>query len=200
MEFTLEHGVDHLEGLVDLLPDLCARQDDLARHEDEQHDLGLDHAIDQTREQLRLVRAEVVMLGSQTLEADGELDVARADNVLDLEVGELGIEAELLDDARILARRQLRVILRLCARDDHLARGEDERRGFRLADTHDHGGETLETRSVSKDESMKNVRAPLPRSGVVSSTFGLYSAFLACSAIVLRSSRQSRLTVATIFL
>lgn len=34
----------------------------------------------------------------------------------------------------------------------------------------------------------------------VSSTFGLYSAFLACRAIVLRSKRQSRLTVATIFL
>jgi hypothetical protein len=31
-------------------------------------------------------------------------------------------------------------------------------------------------------------------------TFGLYSAFRACSAIVFRSSRTSRLTVATIFL
>jgi hypothetical protein len=31
-------------------------------------------------------------------------------------------------------------------------------------------------------------------------TFGLYSAFLACRAIVLRSSRHSKLTVATIFL
>src|SRR6266511_4108026 len=30
-------------------------------------------------------------------------------------------------------------------------------------------------------------------------TLGLYSAFLACSAIVFKSSRQSRLTVATIF-
>lgn len=33
-----------------------------------------------------------------------------------------------------------------------------------------------------------------------SSTFGLYSAFLACRAIVLRSKRQSKLTVATMFL
>jgi hypothetical protein len=31
-------------------------------------------------------------------------------------------------------------------------------------------------------------------------TFGLYSAFLACNAIVFKSKRQSRLTVATIFL
>lgn len=117
----MEHGVDHLEGLVDLLPDLCARQDDLARHEDEQDDLGLDHTVDQTREQLWLVRTEVVMLGSQALKADGELDVARADNVLDLEVGELGVETKLLDDTRILARRQLGVILRLRTGHDHLA-------------------------------------------------------------------------------
>jgi len=31
-------------------------------------------------------------------------------------------------------------------------------------------------------------------------TFGLYSAFLACNAIVFKSNRHSRLTVATIFL
>ena len=31
-------------------------------------------------------------------------------------------------------------------------------------------------------------------------TFGLYSAFRACKAIVLRSSRHSRFTVATMFL
>ena len=31
---------------------LCTREDDLARNEDEQDDLGLDHAVDETREQL----------------------------------------------------------------------------------------------------------------------------------------------------
>jgi hypothetical protein len=34
----------------------------------------------------------------------------------------------------------------------------------------------------------------------VSYTFGLYSAFRACRAIVFKSKRQSRLTVATMFL
>ena len=33
---------------------LGTRQDDLARDEDEKHDLWLDHAVDQTREQLRI--------------------------------------------------------------------------------------------------------------------------------------------------
>jgi hypothetical protein len=31
---------------------LCTSQDDLARHKDEKHDLGFDHAINETREQL----------------------------------------------------------------------------------------------------------------------------------------------------
>ena len=140
---TLQHRVDHLERLVDLLADLSASEDDLAAHEDEKDDLGLDHAVDETREKLRLVRAEVVMLGRKTLQTDGELDVARADNVLDLEVGELGIEAELLDDAGVLARGKLRVILRLGTSDDHLAGRKDERSRLGLADTHDDGSETL---------------------------------------------------------
>jgi hypothetical protein len=139
----LQHGVDHLEGLIDLLSDLGTSEDNLAADEDEEHDLGLDHAVDETGEQFRLVGAEVVMLGRQTLETNGELDVTRPNDVLNLEVGELGIEAELLDDARVLARGKLRVIFRLCTRDNHLAARKDQRRGLGLANTHDDSGETL---------------------------------------------------------
>lgn len=53
-----EYGVDVLEGLVDLLPQLGARQHDLARYEDQQHNLGLHHTVDETREQLGLVLHE----------------------------------------------------------------------------------------------------------------------------------------------
>lgn len=91
--FTLKHRVDHFEGLIDLLSNLCASQDDLARHEDEQDNLGLDHAVDETREQFRLVGAEIVMLRRKSFQANGELDVAGADNVLDLEVRKLCVEA-----------------------------------------------------------------------------------------------------------
>ena len=63
--------------------------------------------------------------------------------ILDFEVGELGIEPELLNDTRILARSKLGVILRLGTRHHHLARSEDECGGLRLANTHDHGRETL---------------------------------------------------------
>lgn len=80
---------------------------------------------------------------SKTLETNGKLNVARADNVLDLEVGELGVETEFLDDTRILARGKLRVILRLGTSDDHLAGREDQGSGLRLADTHDDSGKTL---------------------------------------------------------
>jgi len=72
--------------LVDLLADLGTSQDDLAADEDEQDDLGLHHAVDETREELRLVGRESVMARGKTLQANGELDVAGADNVLDLEV------------------------------------------------------------------------------------------------------------------
>ena len=51
-----------------------------------------------------------MMPTGKTLQADGKLDVARANNVLDLEIRELGIEPKLLDDASIFARRQLGVI------------------------------------------------------------------------------------------
>ena len=50
-----EHRVDELEGLVDLLADFGASKHDLARDEDEQHNLRLHHPVDETRKQLRLV-------------------------------------------------------------------------------------------------------------------------------------------------
>lgn len=49
---TAQHGVDVVERHVDLLADFGTRQDDLARNEDEQDHLGLDHAVDETREEL----------------------------------------------------------------------------------------------------------------------------------------------------
>lgn len=78
--------------MVNLVADLGAREYDFAAHEDQENDLGLDHAVNETGEQLRLVRTEVVMARSQTLEADGELDITRTNNVLDFEVREFGVE------------------------------------------------------------------------------------------------------------
>ncbi len=83
-----EHGVDELKGLVNLLADLGSCQDDLAGNEDEQHNLGLHHAVNETWEEFGFVRREHVMAASKALQADGKLDVARAHNVLNLEVGE----------------------------------------------------------------------------------------------------------------
>lgn len=79
----------------------------------------------------------------ETLETNRELDVARTDDVLDLEVGELRVEAELLDDAGVFARRKLRIILGLGTGNHHLARSEDESRRLGLADTHNNSSETL---------------------------------------------------------
>ena len=83
------------------------------------------------------------MGAGEALQTDGELHVARPDDVLDLEVCEFRIEAQLLNDARVLARCQLAVGLALCASHHHLARGEDERRRLWIANAHDDGSETL---------------------------------------------------------
>jgi hypothetical protein len=139
----LKHRVDHFECLVNLFSNFRASQDDLARDEDQENNLRLDHSVDETREQLRFIRAEVVMAWRKTFQANGELDVARADDVLDLEVGELGVETELLDDASILSWCKLRIVLGLCASDNHLPWGEDQSRGLGFTDTHDNSRETL---------------------------------------------------------
>lgn len=47
---------------------LRTREDNLARDEDEEHDLGLHHAVDQTGEQLWFVRREHVMSAGQLRE------------------------------------------------------------------------------------------------------------------------------------
>lgn len=50
------------------------------------------------------------MTRRKAFKTDGELDIARADNVLDLEIRKLGVKAELLNDSRVFTRRQARVL------------------------------------------------------------------------------------------
>ena len=93
---------------------------------------------------LRLVAAELSVAVRKSLQPNGELDVATAHNILDLELGELGVEPKLLHNTCVLARRQPRVVFRLRTRHDHLARREDQRGRLGVADTHDHRRETLQ--------------------------------------------------------
>jgi len=142
--------VNEFKGLVNLLADLGTSENDLARDEDQEDNLWLHHAVNETWEKFGFVRAEHVMARCQTLETNRKLDVARANNVLDLEVGEFGVETELLNDTSILARRKLRIVFRLCTSDDHFATCKDQSSGLGFANTHDDGGETLEETRVSK--------------------------------------------------
>jgi len=73
---VLKHRVYHLKGVVDLLSNFRSSQDNLSAYEDEKHDLRSDHAVDEAREQLRLIGAEVVMATGQAFETDGEFDIA----------------------------------------------------------------------------------------------------------------------------
>lgn len=105
-----------------------------------------------------------MMARGQTLETDGELDVAGANNVLDLEIRKLCVETwggllamcpdpndtpqtslltQLLDDPGILAASKFRIILRLGASHNHLSTGKDQGSRLGLTDTHDNSGESL---------------------------------------------------------
>jgi hypothetical protein len=45
----------YLEGAIDFLADFGAGEDDFSRDEDQEDDLGIDHSVNQPREQFRLV-------------------------------------------------------------------------------------------------------------------------------------------------
>lgn len=76
----------------------------------------------------------------------GQEQTYTADNVLNLKVCKLGLEAELLDDSSILASGQPRVVFRFGARDDDLARSKDESGRFGFTNSHDDRSETLNKR------------------------------------------------------
>lgn len=76
VKHTSQDGIYHLESLIYLFPNLGASEHDLTADEDEQYDLRLHHTIDQAREQLWFIRAEVVMSAGQAFQTDRELDVA----------------------------------------------------------------------------------------------------------------------------
>ena len=73
---TTEHRIDHLESFVDLIAHFGASQHNLAAHKDQKNDLGLNHAVNEAREELRLIRAEVMVARCESLQTNGELDVA----------------------------------------------------------------------------------------------------------------------------
>jgi len=72
---VLQCWVDRFEGLIDLFTDLRAGNNNFSTDEDQQNDLWFDHSIDKAREEFRFIRAERMMLGSKTLQSNGELDV-----------------------------------------------------------------------------------------------------------------------------
>ena len=182
-ERTIQHRIYRLERLIDLLSHFRSRQDNLPTHEDQKHDLRLHHPIDQAREQFGLVTAEVMMLGRKTFETNRELDIARPNDVLDLEIRELGIKPQLLDDAGVLAAGKFAVILGFGTGDDHFPGGEDQGGSFGVADPHDHGGETLlisvstlklkalKRRSIPLDCTLRFSRAAQSSSGLTDNRY-----------------------------
>ena len=70
---------------------------------------------------LGFITRESLMGESKPFQPDRELDITTPDDVLNLELLEPRVEPELLDDPRILARGETRVIFGFGSGDDHLA-------------------------------------------------------------------------------
>ena len=140
----LEHHVDSLECELDVISGFGTREYDLPRGEYEKDDFWLNHAIDQPREKFGLIGAKLLVAVAQVLQRYGELDITRADDVLDLEILEFDVVAgHLLNHFRVLLGRVSRLILALGASDDHLARGKDQGCGLGVTDADNDGGETF---------------------------------------------------------
>lgn len=92
---------------------------------------------------LGLIAGEFAVPEVKTFKSDGELDIARPDNVLNLELSKLSIEAELLDNTGVFARGEAGVVLRFGAGNDHLARRKDKRGRLGVANAHDDGSKAL---------------------------------------------------------
>jgi hypothetical protein len=84
----------------------------------------------------------------QTLQPDREPHITTADNVLDLELLELGVETQLLNDPRVFTGSETRIVLGLGSGDNHLSGSEDQSSGLGISNSHDDGGETLFTEST----------------------------------------------------
>jgi len=83
------------------------------------------------------------MRESQPLQPDGKFDITTSNDILDLELLELGIESQFLDDPGVFSRSKTRIVLRFSSSNDHLSGSEDQGGSLGITDTHDDGGETL---------------------------------------------------------
>ena len=85
----------------------------------------------------------------ETLQSDREPHITTADDVLDLELLELGVEAQLLDNPRVFTGSETRIVLGFGSSDNHFPGSEDQSGSLGVSDTHDDGCETLFTEATS---------------------------------------------------
>lgn len=132
-----------LESFVDVFFVLGSSEHYLATGEYQQNNFGSLHSVDEAGEDLRFVGAELVVVAGEAFKTDGELHIARADNVLDFEVLHVHVEPYFPDGFRVLLRSISTQLLGLGSGADHLAGSEDQGSGLRLSDSHDDSCESL---------------------------------------------------------
>ena len=126
LDKELKCRLNLLESSIDILPGLCASENDLARSENEETDLGVVHVINQTWESIRVEIAvgRVVTL-VKTFQLDFKVNGARTNHVLDLEIRQFDLIAHLLNRSSIVPGCFETQLFRLSTCNDHLASFED---------------------------------------------------------------------------
>jgi len=84
----------------------------------------------------------------QTLKANGEADIARTHDVLNLELTEASFKSKLLNNAGIFSTGETTVVFTFRTCDDHLPRGKNKCCRLWFTNTHNNGRETLRTASI----------------------------------------------------
>jgi hypothetical protein len=136
---TSQNRINAFESFVNFFADLGSGQDDFAGDENEQHHPRSDHSVDQSGKEFWFITAKLRMLQDQSFQSDIEFDIATSHHVLNFEIRELGVKAQLLDDTGVLPRGQLGFALAFGAGTHHFARAENQGGRSRLTDPHNDG-------------------------------------------------------------
>jgi len=140
----MDYGVKVIESAIDIINSSGAGQNDSTARKDQCHTFGVNHSVDQGREQLGLIGAEHLMFGvEEPFQSDGEFDIHGGQQVDNLEISELNVEIQVLEDLGELSHSQFSVIHGLGTHANHFSRSVDQSGSLRVSQPHNDGRESL---------------------------------------------------------
>ena len=98
-----DNRINVTEGCVNFLSVLGSSENEFARDKNENDNARLDHSKDQTREKFGFVCGKIAMDKCERFQANMKANIAATNHILNLEIGKLCLEAQLLNDTGILS-------------------------------------------------------------------------------------------------